>query len=355
MKCAICDFETDNTGKFRNHLRFTHKLSTKDYYDTYLKAEGEEFCQYCGKPTVFKGLTKGGYRRHCSVRCSTLDPKVQEKLKATNLEKYGVENPYQSEEIKERIKQDRLAKFGVDHPLKRKEIAKKVGIKSAQTKYKIKDDFISEHPELITKEQLTEKYGWMWYWDNVIEPVKMLQGGRYTNYYYISDIPKIETYIEETIHKNRSHKEMELLRFVQSIYGGTVKHNCKSVISPKEIDIYLPDLQLGIEYNGTRWHSIEMGTPKDYHLDKSLKCRDLGIRLIHIYEFEDFEEQKHLIKDLILGQDNYPKNDFNKNNLIELILQPEIIYNDGYYTIYGAGKLIQNNDLELDTLVEVKE
>ena len=171
----------------------------------------------------------------------------------------------------------------------------------------------------------------MWYWDNVIEPVKMLQGGRYTNYYYISDIHKIETYIEETIHKNRSHKEMELLRYVQSIYSGTIKHDCKSVIKPKEIDIYLPDLKLGIEFNGTRYHSIEMGTPKDYHLNKSLLCRDKGIRLIHIYEFEDFEEQKQLLKDLISGVDNYPVNDFNKNNLIQNIPIPEVIYKDNNY------------------------
>ena len=65
------------------------------------------------------------------------------------------------------------------------------------------------------------------------------------------------------------------------------------------IDIYLPDLKLGIEFNGTYWHCIENGTPKDLHLKKSLLCRAKGIRLIHIYEFEDFEKQKKLLKDLI--------------------------------------------------------
>ena len=39
---------------------------------------------------------------------------------------------------------------------------------------------------------------------------------------------------------------------------------------------------------------------------------------------------------------NY-KNDFNKNNLLDTIPKSEIIYNDGYYTIYGAGKLVQND------------
>ena len=77
----------------------------------------------------------------------------------------------------------------------------------------------------------------------------------------------------------------------------------------------------------------------NYHLNKSLLCRQLGIRLIHIYEFESYQTQLQLLKDLILGIDNYPKNDFNKNNLIKKIPNPEIIYNDGSNIIYGAGKL----------------
>ena len=338
MICAICKYKDDNSNKFRNHLRFIHKISTKDYYDNYIKEENEGICPVCNKPTRFLGLTKGGYNKHCSVRCSSLDPKVQDKFKATCLLKYGAENPYASEQIKEKMKQKYIERFGVDHPLKNKELAKKCGKKSSITKMIIKNDFYSKHPELITKQYLTEHYGWMWYWDNVLTPIKVLLGGRYVNYYQITDIPKIEKYIEETINSNRSHKEMELLRYIQSIYNGIIKHDCKSIISPKEIDIYLPDLNIGIEYNGTRWHSIELGAPKDYHLNKSILCREKGIRLIHIYEFEDFEHQKQLIKDLINRYDNYPKNDFNKNNLLNKIPKPTIIYKNNY-TIYGAGKL----------------
>ena len=98
-------------------------------------------------------------------------------------------------------------------------------------------------------------------------------------------------------------------------------------------------MQIAIEVNGNYWHSIESKTPKEYHLMKSLLCREKGIRLIHIYEFEDIEQQIQLLQDLILGQDNYPKNDFNKNNLIDNIPVPEIIYKENNLTIYGAGKL----------------
>ncbi len=42
------------------------------------------------------------------------------KAKATNLKKYGVENPFSSDIIKERIKETNLKKYGVDNPFKSK-------------------------------------------------------------------------------------------------------------------------------------------------------------------------------------------------------------------------------------------
>lgn len=68
-------------------------------------------------------------------------------------------------------------------------------------------------------------------------------------------------------------------------------------------------------------------------------CREKGIRLIHLYEFELYQIQIELIKNLILGIDNFPKNDFNKNNLLDNIPKPKIVYQDNRITVYGAGKL----------------
>ena len=53
-----------------------------------------------------------------------------------------------------------------------------------------------------------------------------------------------------------------------------------------EIDIFIPPLKLGIEYNGLRWHSEEFGKDHRYHLDKLNKCNEKGIRLIQIFEDE---------------------------------------------------------------------
>ena len=54
-----------------------------------------------------------------------------------------------------------------------------------------------------------------------------------------------------------------------------------------------------------------------------------------------FKEQIKLAVDLVKnGIDNYPKNDFNKNNLINAIPEPEIVYQSKHITVYGAGALI---------------
>lgn len=62
--------------------------------------------------------------------------------------------------------------------------------------------------------------------------------------------------------------------------------DCRDIITPLELDFYLPDHNLAIECNGLYWHSELWGKDKNYHLNKTNLCRDSGIRLIHIFEDE---------------------------------------------------------------------
>lgn len=159
----------------------------------------------------------------------------------------------------------------------------------------------------------------------------------------IKYLPQIIEYMEwfkENKYKGISAKEKDIVDCIKNNYQGTIIENTKKIIYPKELDIYIPDLNLAIEFNGHYFHSLAL-KPKDYHYNKSKMCREKGIRLIHIYEFEDLNIQKQLLIDLLNGIDNYPKNDFNKNNLLcgwENI-KPEIIC-DNYEIVYGVGKLI---------------
>ena len=93
--CVICGYESK---VLLPHIQKTHNLTEKEYYDKYLKKENEGICLVCNKPTVFLGLNKG-YRAHCSVTCSSLDPNVQIKNANTNLKLHGYTQPLAQPEI----------------------------------------------------------------------------------------------------------------------------------------------------------------------------------------------------------------------------------------------------------------
>ena len=63
-----------------------------------------------------------------------------------------------------------------------------------------------------------------------------------------------------------------------------VRHN-RSIIAPQELDIYIPDKKVAIEFNGSYWHST-VYLDKYYHQKKTLECVKKDVRLIHIFEHE---------------------------------------------------------------------
>lgn len=68
-KCKICGQECKALGI---HVLRTHKLSNKEYYDKYVKREGEGICPVCGKENNFKNIICG-YSLHCSEECKRKD------------------------------------------------------------------------------------------------------------------------------------------------------------------------------------------------------------------------------------------------------------------------------------------
>lgn len=65
----------------------------------------------------------------------------------------------------------------------------------------------------------------------------------------------------------------------------TVKRRVRNLISNKELDLYIPELNLAIEFNGSYWHS-SIYKDKFYHQQKTIECNQKGIRLLHIFEYE---------------------------------------------------------------------
>ena len=58
-ECKICGRNYADPMSFALHIKNDHKLGMQEYYDKFLKKEGEGICKICGKPTTYNGLNKG--------------------------------------------------------------------------------------------------------------------------------------------------------------------------------------------------------------------------------------------------------------------------------------------------------
>jgi hypothetical protein len=92
------------------------------------------------------------------VENSFQSQEVKEKIKKTNLEKYGVENSFQSQEVKEKIKKTNLEKYGVEHPLQSQEVREKFKVTCLE-KYGVENSFQSQEVKEKIKKTNLKKYG----------------------------------------------------------------------------------------------------------------------------------------------------------------------------------------------------
>jgi hypothetical protein len=97
-----------------------------------------------------------------------------------------------------------------------------------------------------------------------------------------------------------SLQERKLREYVISLIGEDKVLCNVNKFGRNNFDIFIPEYNVAIEYNGVYWHSDKF-KDKNYHQKKSLICKDNGILLIHIWE-DDWKDEtkreiiKHKIK-----------------------------------------------------------
>lgn len=98
-----------------------------------------------------------------------------------------------------------------------------------------------------------------------------------------------------------SKGELEVRDFISSFNINIKKYR----INGNELDMYIPDLKLALEFNGLYWHN-ELYKEKKYHFNKWKICKDNNIQLITIWQ-DDWNNKQDIIKSLIvnkLGRNN---------------------------------------------------
>ena len=114
---------------------------------------------------------------------------------------------------------------------------------------------------------------------------------------------------ENITHSFISKPETELSEWLTK--NGILFKRDRKILKGQELDIYIPDKKIAIEFNGNKYHTEWFGGKnRTYHLSKTQRCKSQGIGLIHIFEDEYFYKQNIVLNKLshILGlNQNLPK------------------------------------------------
>ncbi len=84
---------------------------------------------------------------------------------------------------------------------------------------------------------------------------------------------------------DHDYYHQELVSYVKGLTTNVLEQT-KITNTSVEVDIYIPDAKLAIDYNNLFRHSDLQGKHKKYHLERSQACEREGIRLIHVFENE---------------------------------------------------------------------
>ena len=92
------------------------------------------------------------------VEYASQNKEVKDKIKATNLERYGCENPFQNKEVKDKIKATNMENFGVEYASQNKEVKDKI---KATNMEKFGVEYASQNKEVREKVKATclKKFG----------------------------------------------------------------------------------------------------------------------------------------------------------------------------------------------------
>jgi hypothetical protein len=230
---------------------------------------------------------------------------IKKKKISKSLDNYGVENPFESDYIKEKIKKTNIIKYGFDHPLKSNLIKNKVfntniikyGVDNYTKTATYKEIMFNKYRGCEIKTNLNMENNYHSYLGLGKHNMICDNGNDHifiTNSHLYHSRKKLnnkQCTICHPVNKNSSFKELEIYEFIKNIYYDEVIQNYRDGL---EIDIYLPELKIGLEFNGLYWHS-ELFKDKNYHLNKTEYFKLKGIRVIHIWE-DDWDNRKDIIK-----------------------------------------------------------
>jgi len=93
-----------------------------------------------------------------------------------------------------------------------------------------------------------------------------------------------------------SAAQEELAKWIES-QGFSVCRNVRKTLGGLELDIYIEDKNLAVEYNGLYWHS-HVNKTQGYHSNKTSSAEQAGVKLIHVFE-DEWRDKREIMQSMI--------------------------------------------------------
>lgn len=244
--CKICGEQFKNIGPHMNHK---HNITVKEYYDIYFKKENEDICKNCGNPTNFIDMNRG-YSIYCCYKCRSNCKEQQTQIRNTKIKLYGL-----SLQNIEKLRKTRNNK-SIEH---------------------FKEYFNHTNCDYIRYEKENHKriFFKCRNCNNESSCVRgLIDRLARTNDYNICP----HCFNRQTT----SRMENDVFNYIKTIYFGKIFRNDRTVIKPKELDFWFPELNKVIEFDGKYWHK---DTVEKDNLKNEI-CVNKGINLLRITELK---------------------------------------------------------------------
>lgn len=329
-------------------------------------------CATCGGHIKFSHK-RHEYSRFCSPRCGQLNSEVRAKLKETNLEKYGVENPgaFGSDKFKEAMQE----KYGANTPMRSEILKDKVKATNLE-KYGAKNVFASEHGKKKIVETMMTNYGVSCSMkdpgvkqkfrteDGSWKPAVMNKDLRIQNR-TATEKARVTLRLQEfgftlietrgVLHRaeNKHVLQHECGHIFESHLSNGLLPICRKcnpklcgtsllqkkvedflislnidfviggrILDGKELDILIPSINLGLEINGLYWHSTQAGKDPKYHLIKTEAALAKGITLVHLFE-DDLVYRWDIVQSMLKVKLGLAKRIYARQCIVEEISKKE--------------------------------
>lgn len=277
-------------------------------------------CKQCGKNEgyVHKNVKSLfiGYSDFCSLKCTQRSQATISKKKATCKKNYGVEFPAQNADVQELRKKTNLEVYGTICPTVLPEI--KARRKRTRLKNNFKKHILARSGTcipLFTAEEYAScgpRSTFKWKCKECNREFKAKLNWNFYKNTKISIARCLNCYL---LMHGSSNGEEQLAKYIRDtlrvevVWKDSLDEN-RLVIPPYEIDIWIPSLNIGIEYDGSFWHSEECRRLHDddkstvnKQLFKTMLAEDKDIILVHVYEDEWLfkrDAMKQYLKKLLL-------------------------------------------------------